>query len=238
MHKRQPELTVIRSLEVAREFSTQVVVLRGVTSIYGLQIASAADVRKLIDKRQTTAFTQWYDDIRNLDGDPTVKKLLREAEAQATAQISEIAVTVRHIQPIFQKMKGRFDNEELKELRKRTPYGEGTQRKLLDMMFEISRVLFKNTNVPKIQYPQLNLHAFKYFIFRYAMCMTLFYTRWVHYGNLSDDTDKLVNHIVDMHLAALATFFSGILSDDEMLVDVHREARLLLRMSGKAHLGS
>jgi hypothetical protein len=91
--------------------------------------------------------------------------------------------------------------------------------------------------VPEHQYPKLNFHAFGYFIFRYAMCMTLLYTRWVHHGNLSDNTDKLVNHVMDMHLAALGTFFGGVLSDDEMLIDVHREARWLLRATGKAFVG-
>ena len=237
MHKREPALTIRKNLELARGYPAQVVVLRAVTSIYGLPINSAADARKLIDSRQTTGFTQWYDDVLQADHGDAMSVLLATAEKQAQVQIEEIAATVQHIQPIFRNMKKRFDKEELAQLRKRITYGDGTQRKLLDIMYEISRALFINTNVPEHQYPELNLHAFRYFIFRYAMCITLLYTRWVHHGNLSDDIDKLVNHVMDMHLAALGTFFGGVLSDDEMLVDVHREARWLLRTTGKAFVG-
>lgn len=237
MHKREPACTVRNSLEVARQFPDQVVVLHGVTGIYGMPICSAADARKLIDHRQTTRFAQWYDDVLQSENDGMMKRVLAGAQERAQAQIDEIAASVKYMQPIFRKMKKRFDANELSQLRKRVPYEKSTQRKLLDMMYDISRGLFLNTNVPREKYPLQNIDAFQYFIFRYAMCMTLLYTRWVYVGNLSDDTDKLVNHVMDMHLAAMATFFGGVLSDDEMLVDVHREARFLLRMSGKAFVG-
>lgn len=237
MHKREPALTVRKSFEIVRSYPAQVVVLRGVTRIYGLPITSALDARRLIDKRQTAGFAQWYDDVLQGHENEVMSQFLANAEKQAQAQIEEIAATVQHIQPIFQNMKKRFNKEEVAQLRKRVPYNNGTQRKLIDIMYGVSRALFINTNVPENQYPQLNFHAFRYFIFRYAMCMTLLYTRWVHHGNLSDNTDKLVNHVMDMHLAALGTFFGGVLSDDEMLIDVHREARWLLRATGKAFVG-
>jgi hypothetical protein len=237
MYKRDPAFNVRKSLEVARGFPEQVVVLHGVTRIYGMPIRSVADARKLIDQRQTTGFAQWYDDVLLSEHNREMKAFLAEAQEQAKAQVDEIAATVKHIQPIFRDIKKRFEKDELMQLRKRIPYAESTQRKLLDIMYAISRLLFENTNVPEHQCPLLNLHAFRYFIFRYAMCMTLFYTRWVQHGNLSDDTDKLVNHVMDMHLAAQGTFFGGVLSDDEMLVDVHREARFLLRVTGKAFVG-
>lgn len=237
MHKREAACTVQNSLEIARGFPEQVVVLRGVTRIYGMPIRSAADARALIDQPQTSGLAQWYDDVLQPERDEIMTDLLASAQKQAQAQIDEIAGTVRHIQPIFRNMKKRFNKEEILQLRKRVPYADSTQRKLLDMIYAMSRVLFTNANVPDVKYPRLNVHAFRYFIFRYAMCMTLLYTRWVHLGSLSDDTGKLVNHVMDMHLAALGTFFGGVLSDDEMLVDVHREARFLLRASGKAFLG-
>lgn len=237
MHKRDPRYTITECLEQARVFPKQVVILRGVTSIYSHPIRSAADRRKLIDIRQTRGFADWYDDVVAAAGDATMCRLLKEAERQAQAQIAEIARSVQHIQPIFRNIKKRFNEEELAQLRKRQPYSETTQKKLLDTMYAMSRALFVYAKVPKHRYPQLNHHAFRYFIFRYAMCMTLLYTRWVFLGNLSDDTGKLINHVVDMHLAALGTFFGGVMSDDKMLVDVHREARWLLRISGQAFVG-
>lgn len=237
MHKREPVYIVQKSLEVARDFPDQVVVLHGVTSIYGMPICSAADARKIIDNRQTTSLAQWYDDVLQSERSMKMTGFIAEAQKQAQTRVAEIAAKVAHIQPIFRIMNTRFNANELKQMRSRIPYSDGTQRKLLDVMYEMSRAMFMSTNVPLDQYPKLNVHALRYFIFRYAMCMTLLYTRWVHHGNLSDDTNKLVNHVMDMHLAALGTFFGGVLSKDKMLVDVHREARFLLSVSGRAYLG-
>ena len=237
MHKREPALSVQKSLEIARSYPAQVVVIRGVTSFYGFQIRSAADVRRLIDKRQTAGFAQWYDDVLKTGNHYPMAGLLADAQQRARAQIEEVAATVQHIQPIFRKLRKRFDDDEVEQLQKSIPYSPNTQRKLLDIMYEISRALFVKANVPKHHYPQMMPDAFSYFVFRYAMCMTLLYTRWVQNGNLSDDTNKLVNHVFDMHLAALGTFFGGVLSNDKMLLDVHREARWLLRMTHQAFVG-
>ena len=237
MHKDAPADNIRRSLEVARGFPNQVIVLRGVTGIYGMPIHSAADARKLIHQRQTTGFAQWYDDVLQSEHDQLMRDLLAETQKQAQAQITEIAASVVHIQPIFRDIKKRFNQDELTQMRKRLPYARGTQNKLLDIMYAMSHALFLQSNVSESKFPTLNVHAFRYFIYRYAMCMTLLYTRWVHKGNLSDDSDKLVNHVMDMHIAAQGTFFDGVLSDDKILVDVHKEARFLLRATGKAYVG-
>ena len=237
MHKCEPALTVRQNLELARGFDAQVIVLRGVTSIYGRSINSAADARSLIDRRQTSSFAQWYDEVLQAGNDASTSEFLVEAEKKAQAQNAQIATSVRHIEPIFKIIKQQFNKEEQSQLRNRTPYSNDTQHKLIDTMYGISRALFDYMNVPKHQIPQLNAHHFGYFIFRYAMCMTLLYTRWVHNGNLSNDTSKLVNDVVDMRLAALGTFFGGVMSDDKRLVDVHREARFLLRATSRAFVG-
>jgi hypothetical protein len=103
-------------------------------------------------------------------------------------------------------------------------------------MFDISRALFVSTGVPERRYPRINGHALNFFIFRYAMCIVLLYTRWVHVGQQERPEAKLINDVVDMHIAAVGTFFGGVLSKDERLLGVHREARYLLRI-GRAYVG-
>ena len=237
MHKTNPACTMKNSLSIARGFPEQIVVLRGVAHIHGLPIHSAATARKMIDKRQTADFANWYDDVSNSPYDKEMAEALNRAQNQAKTHIDEIAASVQHIQPIFRKMSKVFTSDELFQMRKRFAYSYDTQKKLIDLTYEMSKALFKKSNVSINLYPERRMHAFRYFIFRYSMCMVLLYTRWVHYGNLSSNPDKLVNHVTDMHLAALGTFFAGVLSDDKLLVDVHREARFLLRSSGMAFLG-
>ncbi|WP_446325788.1 hypothetical protein [Blastomonas sp. CACIA14H2] len=237
MHKREPVQTITNSLKIAREFPKQVVVLHGVTNIYEIPVRSAANTRKLIDKRQTSGFPEWYDSIRLSHSKQRVDTNLEIMQKQANAQLEEIERNVGYIEPIFQHMKDMFQQEELNHIRKRIPYSKDTQHKLLEIMFDVSRELFKKSGVQQTSFPIMRDDAFHYFIFRYAICMTLLYTRCIRLGNFSSNKNKLTNHVIDMHLAALATFFGGILSDDQILVDIHREARFLLRMSGIAFVG-
>lgn len=237
MHKDAPVDNIRKSLEIARRFPKQVIVLRGVTSIYGVPVRSAADARKLIDQHQTDSFAKWYDDVLMAEYDHVMAGLLSEAQTQAKVQIDEVAQSVMNIEPIFRKMKNRFTKDEREQLRNRLPYSRETQGKLLDLMYEMSHAMFDSANVPENQRPRLNVEAFQYFIYRYAMCMVLYYTRWVNTGSMSNKIDKLVNDVMDLHIAAQATFFDGVSSNDRKLLDVYREARHLLRATGVAYVG-
>jgi hypothetical protein len=228
-HKGNAALSITRSFEQARRYPNQIVILRGLPSIYGWSICSAAGARHLIDLKQTKHFAEWYDAIVNEPNASDVKEHLASRARQAREQMNEIGKSVEHMLPIFEKINGDFDSGEVTELRKRKSYGRTTQIKLMDIMYRISRALFKHAGVPQNRQPSLVSDAPHYFIFRYAMCMTLLYTRWVNAGTWSEKRERLVNDVIDMHIAALGTFYGGVLSADERLVGVHLEARFMLR---------
>lgn len=228
-HKGNAALSITRSFEQARRHPYQVVLLRSLPSIYGWSICSAAGARHLIDQEQTKHFAAWYDAIVTKSNAPDVKEHLASRSRQAQEQLDEIGKSVEHMLPIFEMLNEDFEPGELTQLRKRKSYGRTTQIKLMEIMYRITRALFRNAGVPEHRQPLLVSDAPHYFIFRYAMCMTLLYTRWVNAGTWSEKRDRLVNDVIDMHIAALGTFYGGVLSMDERLVDVHREARFMLR---------
>jgi hypothetical protein len=231
MFKTNAVSTLIGSLEHLRKHHRQVLVLRPVADIYSQPFQSAAAVRTMIDRKQTALLPRYYDLLLTIDKSASMTRQLAEQQKEAEDQFSDLLIQAGHIQPIFTKLLKRFTRDELNQLRTRTPYSAATQVKLLTLMYDLSRDMFIETGVAIEKIPFLNLHALHYFIFRYAMCMVIVYTRWVHVGRpLATKSAKLANDIVDMHVAALGTFFSGVLSNDARLMAVSDEARYLLRV--------
>ena len=229
MHKTEPQITVTRSLAQARQYAEQVVLLRGSPHIYGKALRTGTQVRAgMIDTKQSRLFGKWYDDV--LVGSPEIMTHLAEMQVQAVASIADIGSTIDELLPTFQLTRKRFTKEELAEIRSRNLKSRSTQDKLIRVMFDMSNALFNRCNIPEQNRPHLTQDGPHYYLFRYAMCMTMLFTRWVYFGNLSPDRDKQINHVIDMHLCAEATFFDGILSKDKGVDDVHRQSRTLLRL--------
>lgn len=67
------------------------------------------------------------------------------------------------------------------------------------------------------------------FIFRAALCTYLLALEWGARGGAKEaGTAKLRNDFVDMNFAAYATYFDGLMTADEKLARIHREARVWL----------
>lgn len=233
MHKKEPQVTVSKALASVRPFPTQIVILKGAAQLHNRPVKTAANARSIIDKPQTVRFADWYDEVNA----GLLEDALAIKQAQANSYIDDIKSQVGMLEPTFRKIKTRFSPEELKGLRTNRPASPHTQAKLIELMFDMSRAMFQASGVSEAKQPRLRFEAFDYFVFRYAMCMTLFYIRWVQMGNLSTNPNHLTNHVIDLHVATMATFFGGAFTADEMLKDTLRVARMLLRLSGHAFLG-
>ena len=76
------------------------------------------------------------------------------------------------------------------------------------------------------------------FAFRYSLCMLLYYMEWVRVGRtVGKNLPRRVNDVVDMQIAAMGTFFNGVLSADDNLQIVSNTARRVLRGFG-AYVGT
>ena len=126
-----------------------------------------------------------------------------------------------------------FTRDELIELRDRSPRSPSTQIKLLDLMFEQTRVLYTHGGIEEQYWPKSITDATNTFPFRYALCVTLLFSHWVAEGRqMATKPEKIVNDIVDVNVAAMATFFDGVLSNDARVSSLHSEARYVLSQVG------
>lgn len=232
MYKKRPEVTVPRSLQHLARFPKQVIVLKQFPDLYHFPIKSARCARRLFDNGQTKAFPDFIADILDSGDDQLKASALQAGHANALQRMAEIERETVKLPNTFKRITDRFTKDERDQLRKRVPYADQTQRKLLDLVFDISAIMFDGVGLSSQQWPQLRVQAYDYLIFRYALCVVLLYTRWVNHGQQMEvKLPKMVNDINDAHLASVATYFGGVLSSDQKLLDIHREARYLLRLA-------
>lgn len=154
-------------------------------------------------------------------------------EEQSRAQVADLRASVGNILNLFERCVTIFDRGELDRLRKRIPYSEALQRKLIHLSMDIHKVLLRSLNIEQRYYPKTMLCALNTFVFRYALCVVIFLTRWIRHGEAKEIwKERLVNHVMDLKTAAVATFFDGLKTHDKMPKDVHIEAKYVLSAIG------
>ncbi len=232
-HKEKPRETIIESFKICREFHDRILLLNDVTDSYAHRLDTGKKIKsRLIDRSQSGSFAIWYDDIVSGAKDSLILKHLALRQEQSRQIIENFSAQAHDFEKAFREMRKVFTANELKEIRARIISSKSTQDKLINWIYEHSKNHFKiMKNHLSINTPYYR-DAPHYFLFRYAMCVVMFFIRWVKNGNLSTDTNKLVNHIIDLHIAAQATYFHGVLTNDHVVSDVHRQSRLLLNMMG------
>ena len=69
------------------------------------------------------------------------------------------------------------------------------------------------------------------YIFRVALCGLLLSLRWASVGGASNvKVERIRNDMVDIHFAAYATIFDGLLTNDQKLSGIYREACGILHL--------
>jgi len=227
-HKRDAIVTVPKSIEILARFPRQVEVLRSSQGLLRFPGRSAGLQRRLIDKRQSRRFPQYCRQIADAAAGDTVSEneIHRTAHAAAT-HVASLVDAAPTIIDLFQRHAKRFSHDEMTILRTRQPRGWDIQRKLIDMVFESTADVAGATGaIGKPFRPEeiVNLP-----VFRYCLCMMLLFIRWIEDGRQTAAGPKLIaNDVIDANIAAYGTYFDGVLSADEKLRSLHREARHVL----------
>lgn len=231
-HKRDAMVTVPKSIEILARYPKQVEMLRTSQSLLGFSGRSAGLQQRLIDNRRSRAFPHYCRLVAAaVAGDAQGQEEIRRTAHVASTHIASLIDAAPTIIDLFQRHAMRFSPEEMVVLRTGQPRSWVTQRKLIDVVFESAVDVAKTTGAIRPPFrPEeiLNLP-----VFRYCLSMMLLFIRWVEGGRQTGARPKLVaNDVIDANIAAYATYFDGVLSADEKLLSLHREARHVLREIG------
>jgi hypothetical protein len=218
-------------LRILCRFSNQVLILRDSYEWHNRRIRTTAQARSIICKEQTEYFSEFCVSVYEQPQDPRFVDHLEQEEKKARWHIDELTKQSEHQEKVFAAIAERFSTRERGELIARVPFSQSTVTKLLDLVNFVTIQLLDDAEVPEKERPRNMVEALDTYLFRYALCMILLYTRWMTGGGkpTGKRKDRLTNDVVDMQIVATSTFYGGLLSHDRKPVDVSREARRILR---------
>lgn len=233
--KRNALSTATASFERLRKHANRVLVLKDPTA--ARRVSSNYGARMMISRSETKGFRTFLHDLFDPDVREHVAAYCNRWQSEATDYFSELTERSEHLDRLFRAIwSKRFTPDERVELRLRRAFSTSTQRKLLDMLAEASAPLFADEASSGLKMPN-NLHeALDTYGFRYSLCMVLLYGRWAMDVGGERKPARILNDVVDMQIAAHATYFNGIITSDEKMLSIFYEARWLLR-SWPAFLG-
>lgn len=227
-HQGDTRETIHDRMAILSEFPDQVIVLKGTLVVCGLSGRRAGLQRRMIDQNQTLGFGTYIRQLKDANqGNASYLRQLRKLGIEAMEHMDRILGEARPMGEIFSKIAQRFTKEERAIARSREPFTGKMIDKIALAVLDLSLLLLRrHPNVRRL--PSQN-ELPNTFIFRMSLCMYLLALRWAVMGGAKDAAPKtLRNDLVDMIIATYATYFDGILSQDEKVLDVHQEARVLL----------
>ena len=85
--------------------------------------------------------------------------------------------------------------------------------------------------LPQVMHRPNADELFDTYIFRVALCGLLLSLRWASVGGARNvKVERIRNDMVDIHFAAYATIFDGLLTNDQKLSGIYREACGILHL--------
>ncbi len=128
----------------------------------------------------------------------------------------------------LQEISKLFKSGELRIIRTFSPYTQEMRRKFEEHIVVSAAFMFKDH--PRVFKRPNSRELPNTFIFRVALCMHLLAHRWISVGGAEKvKPAKIRNDLVDLSFAAYATYFDGILSDDEKVNAIYSDAVWMLK---------
>jgi hypothetical protein len=211
-------------------FPKQVVVLKSTAIICQLKGRRCGFTRRMIDKGQTKGLPEWREGLGQAQaGDNELRRQLLAHGKEADAHLNRILNDQTTYAENLDRASKHYTAAELKALRAHEPIPEAMFLKLLDNILDMAAFLFDaNPNI-SVRPPSRELPYT--FIFRYALAGYLLALRWMSVGGAKKvKPERIRNDIVDATLAAYATYFQGLLSNDVKANEIYHDAKSFLKV--------
>jgi len=237
MQKKNALTTSRESLAIAAKFPNQVFALRPVGDILDDQIRSKDDAIRLIDYGGSARLGQLAADLRRIPPPEHLGSTIREAEVYASTMVQRLRDEVADWEDALVSAAGVFTREERRAIAMRQKVSDATKRKAFDLLLEATRNFMIDNQQKQGSQPMKVKDAMSMFGFRYSLCVLIHTLAWIGEGaGRGKKVEKRVNDAIDLQVAAVGTFFEGVLSGDKQVANISSAARSILRAWG-AYVG-
>jgi hypothetical protein len=183
-------------------------------------------MKRLTGGRRTSTFRKWSRHTRErarCGNERSLSRIARRA-AGARAQLADMRNDAQTFQQNIDEARKRYTKEELDAFRedKLTP---ALIEKIRVHVMEMTQQFYEH-HPDKPEWPPKD-DIFHMYTFRFALCARL-HALYVIANGVAKDAENLPNDYIDVSIAAYATCFDGLLSDDKMTQEIYRKARFML----------
>lgn len=220
---------VFKSMQILSEFPKQIIVLKNTINVCGLSGKSTGLQRRLIDKNQTHKFLVFTKQLKQAQGgNEALQYDLFTHSREACANLKRILHDAEGMGAAFDILSKTYSNEERELLRTERPYTQSMLDKSMRHIMEMAATLFSKH--PRVRALPTFDDLANTFIFRLSLCTYLLALEWgVKGGAQQAKPKKIRNDLIDMHFAAYATFFDGLLSADAKATRIYKTAMFYLK---------
>lgn len=233
MRKRNALSTSRDSMFIVSQFLGQVFVLKQTHMILDYNVGVREDVDALFDYPATIELQSVCRDLKVLPTPQELRDYMAEQELVATSYVAELTKQVERLEMALVSATNLFKPDQIKQLRTGEGVTEPTKRIILKLWIETAAI-FIIDNQPRLAKGKFKLSEAKgTFAYRYSLCMVIYYIMWVRQGRQTGKKVHLrVNDIIDMQLAALSTYFNGMLTADQLPFETALAARGMIGNHG------
>lgn len=222
-----------KSLSIIGKFSEQTIFLRGTKYVSGLDYRSPGVARRMEWRRVRKDFKETIRKLENLHDDrhsasfPS-NELVVAAEAHLDGKMLK---SIEGFTPVFRDISNLFLSDEISWIRSGKAITVPIAKKIFWIAGDLSRGMMAGQ--PGRIRGLSRKSEVNSFSFRYALSNVLYLVQWIRHGSPMTVADsKLRNDQVDIILGVYGSYFNGVMSHDQKMLDRATELRVVLRILG------
>lgn len=205
------------ALRVLSKFPNQVLIMKGGRKLLGLRGKSKGLQRRIIDEAQTKGFSDYIKKFElAVAGHQGYQKAILEHSKFADTHFEQMLSDTEEIKDAVHLISERFSKADRARIRNNNLADPDLNEKIIRVSFEITAEVLKN--------PELNIRIPTYeelpntYYYRVILASFLLgLVRESESGVKAVGTKKYRNDMVDMTIISAATYFDGLMTDDERM---------------------
>lgn len=224
------------SLFIFKDFTKQVLILKSGRQIAAQKISKKRYLSRMFDSAQTQGFADFckHIDLARQGVEPYKSIALNLAKAAIEDSKKALEAAENHSSASREAMKD-FTANEFKSIKLHQDLSNDLFRKIVTHVCEMTIYSFEklNINIRKTNFQDV----INSLTFRQILCNYLMVLRWHAEGTPPTNIKNIRNHVYDCGFASYATFFDGLLTNDEAAQVSYTETKKFLnRLSKEVNL--
>lgn len=222
-------VSIFRSMCIVCQFPRQIIVLKTTGRICALTGRPKGLQRRMVDEAQTRDFPTFCRRLKTAqNGDAFLQQQLLERGRVADGQMDRVLADAPILSDAIKELRQFFRPEELRIIRLNESFSDALIEKSMRFIIGLTALTMRRhpSPPPRIRDPNELQNTF---LFRHSVSTFVWALDWVAQGGADGvRADRMRNDIVDVIFATYATYFDGLLSNDEKAQRIYRSAKFIL----------